>query len=270
VGFRNRREQAELHVMNRVRILCLMRPDMLARAALLGLSLSVLATAATAATAQDVPKVPLSPVVRVTLQMDSTSSARFDARGFDLRVAQSGPGSAPASIELVKQAGAYTGYLVNASASGSRAPNAVIEVLDSAGTPSVTFRLADVTIVSDHLSLSAARANLEQQRITQQEALSSLTADYQEAQRQLATVEELSKTRVATRLDLARSRDHASDLKQRIDLLKLRQALLARQFAESGPLDETVVLHFARLEIENAQPGGRAMVEGLSRPPSKP
>jgi len=44
--------------------------------------------------AQELSKVSLSPVVRVTLQLDSGSTARFNAHGFDLRVAQAG---APAS-----------------------------------------------------------------------------------------------------------------------------------------------------------------------------
>jgi len=125
--------------------------------------------------------------------------------------------------------------------------------------------------VSDHLSLSATRASLEQQRISQQEALSALTADQQEAQRQLATLEELGKTRVATRMDVARARDHASDLQRRIDLLKQRQALLASQIANQtgGPLDETIVLHFARLQIESAEPGGRAAIDFARRPVPK-
>src|SRR5690349_11304334 len=65
-----------------------------------------------------------SPVVRVTLQLDSGTTARFDARGFELRV--SSPGTeAPrsgAEIQLVKPAGPHTGDLVRLSASGARSP----------------------------------------------------------------------------------------------------------------------------------------------------
>lgn len=219
------------------------------------------------ASAQEPPKVSLSPVVRVTLQIDSASTARFNAHGFDLRVVQSGVPSA-AEIELVKVAGANTGNLVSMSANAGRAPSGVIEVLDSLGRSAVTLRLTDISVVSDHLSLSATRANLEQQRISQQEALSALTADQQEAQRQLATLEELGKTRVATRMDIARARDRASDLQRRIDLLKQRQALLAGQIASQagGPLDETIVLRFAQLQIESAEPGGRAVIDFARRP----
>lgn len=220
------------------------------------------------AAAQESPKISLSPVVRVTLQIDSVSTARFNAHGFDLRVTQSGAPSS-AEIQLVKVAGANTGDLVGMSASAAHAPSAVIEVLDSLGRPAVTLRLNDVAVVSDQLSLSATRANLEQQRISQQEALSALTADHQEAQRQLATLEELGKTRVATRLDLARARDHASDLQRRIDLLKQRQALLATQIAGQGPLDETIVLHFGQLQIESSEPGGRAVIDFARRPAPK-
>jgi hypothetical protein len=156
------------------------------------------------------------------------------------------------------------------SANATHALSAMIEVLDSLGRPEITLRLRDIVVVSDHLSLSAARANLEQQRISQQEALSALTADHQEAQRQLATLEELGKTRVATRLDLARARDRASDIQRRIDLLKQRQALLAGQFAGQGPLDETIVLHFGQMQIESAEPGGHAVIDFARRPTPKP
>ena len=227
------------------------------------------AAGAQAAEAQEVSKVSLSPVVRVTLQLDSASTARFNAHGFDLHVVQSGLPSA-AEIQLVKVAGPSTGDLVSLSANAAHALSGAIEVLDSLGRPAVTLRLRDIVIVSDHLSLSAARANLEQQRISQQEALSALTADHQEAQRQLATLEELGKTRVATRLDLARARDRASDLQKRIDRLRQRQALLAGQVAGQGPLEETIVLHFGQLQIESADPGGRAVIDFARRPPSKP
>ncbi|HEV8214591.1 MAG TPA: hypothetical protein VGP95_02120 [Gemmatimonadaceae bacterium] len=236
---------------------------MLSRSLHLLIALLVLHSAA--AVAQEVPKVSLSPVVRVTLQLDSASTARFDAHGFDLHVAQSGLPSA-AEIQLIKVAGPSTGDLVSLSANATRAPAATIEVLDSLGRPAVTLRLRDIAVVSDHLSLSAARANLEQQRISQQEALSALTADHQEAQRQLATLEELGKTRVATRLDLARARDRASDLQRRIDLLKQRQALLASLIAGQGPVDETIVLHFGQLQIESNEPGGRALIDFVRRP----
>ena len=209
----------------------------------------------------------LSPVVRVTLHIDSASTARFNAHGFDLRVVQSGVPSS-AEIELVKVAGPSTGDLVSMSANAARASSGLIEVLDSLGRSAVTLRLTDISVVSDHLSLSATRANLEQQRISQQEALSALTADQQEAQRQLATLEELGKTRVATRMDVARARDRASDLQRRIDLLKQRQALLAGQIASQagGPLDETIVLRFGQLQIESAEPGGRAVIDFARRP----
>jgi len=157
--------------------------------------------------------------------------------------------------------------LLSLSVNGTRIPSAVIEIPDSLGAPAISFRLSDVTVASDHLSLSAARANLEQQRIAQQEALSALTADYQEAQRQLTTVEELSKARSATRTDLARARDQASELQRRIDLLKQRQALLLRQIDDQGPLDETIVLRFGRFEIDSREPGGRAAIDFGGRPP---
>ena len=203
-----------------------------------------------------------SPVVRVTLQLDSGTVARFDARGFELRVspARTGAAGSGAEIELVKPAGPHTGDLVRLSASGARSPMAQIEILDSLGVATTTWQLRDITVASDRVVLSSSRVALEQQRLAQQEALSTLTAERQEAQRQLATVEELGKSRVGTRLDLARARDRSADLERRIALLERRLALTDGQLGSQGMLEETVVLHFGRLEIESAEPGGRATV----------
>lgn len=211
--------------------------------------------------AQEPVKPAAWPTVRVTLHVDSGTTARFDARGFELRVSPAGTGSTGAEIQLVKQAGAHTGDLVRLSASGTRAPAAQIEILDSLGTAMTTLQLRDVAVVSDHVTLATSRVALEQQRLAQQEALSSLTAEQQEAQRQLATVEELGKSRVGTRLELARARDRSADLQRRIALLERRQALVSGQLASQGLLEETVVLHFGHLEIESTEPGGRVAID---------
>lgn len=201
---------------------------------------------------------------RVTMELDSADTAVFEARAFDLTVS-SATSANPTEIQLVKNAGPHTGALVQLSASGARIPEVLIEVLDSAGTHS-TFRLSDVSVMSDHVSLSTTRASLEEQRIAQQEALSALTADYQEAERQRTMLEQLGRSRVATPQDLARARDRATDLQRRIELLKQRQTLLAGELAGHGPLDETIVLRFGRLELDSPEPGGRAAVSFGSRP----
>lgn len=215
----------------------------------------------TVAHAQEPATPAVSPLVRVTLQVDSGTTARFDARGFEMRVSPAGTGGTGAEIQLVKQAGAYTGDLVRLSASGARAATAEIEILDSLGTAVTTLHLRDVAVVSDRVTLATSRVALEQQRLAQQEALSTLTAEQREAQRQLATMEELGKSRVGTRLELARARDRSADLQRRIALLERRQALVSGQLASQGLLEETIVLRFGRLEIESAEPGGRAAID---------
>lgn len=228
----------------------------------LALSLALVSALSSSSYAQQQPAKPVaSPSVRVLLQLDSTTVARFDARGFELRVAPAATAGGGAEIQLVKPAGAHTGDLVRLSASGTRAPAAQIEILDSAGVAATTIHLRDVTVVSDHVTLATSRLALEQQRLAQQEALSTLTAEHQEAQRQLATVEELGKSRVGTRLELARARDRSADLQRRIALLERRQSLVTGQLASQGLLEETVVLHFGRLEIESAGPGGRVAID---------
>ena len=71
-------------------------------------------------------------MVPVTLALDSAPPARFNARDFELRVSRSDPSIPSATeIQIVKQAGAHTGSLVNLTSSGARIPSAVIDVLDS-------------------------------------------------------------------------------------------------------------------------------------------
>ena len=205
-----------------------------------------------------------SSTVRVTLQTEADSAARFEVDAFELKVSPTGMPGVNAEMQLVKQVGVHTGAILAMAGRRIHAPSAMVEVLDSSGTAAMTFRLTDVTVVSQRLTMASNRASLEQQSISQQEALSALNADYQEAARQLATNEELNKNHVGTRLELARARDKVSDLQRRVDLLKQRQSQVARQLAGSG-LEETIVLHFAQLELESRDSGGRAVIEGIQR-----
>lgn len=202
------------------------------------------------------------PEAHVVLQLDSAHAARFTARAFELRVA---PGDAGAQIELTKNAGDFTSELVRLSATGSIAPSATIDIVDTLAAPVMTIRLMGISLTSDHVSLSNARAAFEQQRISQQEALSQLTSDYQDAERDLATAEELGKTRGNTRLDLARARDRAALLKQRLDLLKQRQAITTRQLGDAGPLDETIMMRFEHMEIESRETENRAALDFVAK-----
>jgi hypothetical protein len=233
-------------------------------------SLSLLAlggslAAARVLSAQVAPPRTTSSIVRVTLQVDADSMVRFDVDGFELKVSPSGLPGVNAEMQLVKQAGMQTSMLSAMAGRRLHAPSAVVEVLDSAGMAAMTFRLTDVSVVSQRLTLAGNRASLEQQSISQQEALSALNADYQEAARQLATSEELSKSHVGTRLELARARDRVSDLQRRVDLLKQRQAQVSRQLAGSG-LEETLILHFGQLEVESKDSTGRSVIDGVQRP----
>ncbi|HEX7020803.1 MAG TPA: hypothetical protein VF159_12365 [Gemmatimonadaceae bacterium] len=194
----------------------------------------------------------------VTVDLGNGSQAEFDARSFDLgisRAATKDEGPATPALHLVKRAGPFTGTFVQTSASGQHLPTLWVSVPDTAGGPAMTITLSDVVIDTDRLVLSGARAGLEQQRISQQAALTQLTADYQEAQRQLSIAEQLGKSRVTTPQDLSRAREHASELQQRLELARRSQALLETQLAAQGPMDEELTLHFARIAIDGAEPG---------------
>lgn len=199
------------------------------------------------------------PNARVTFDLGNGATAVFAARTFTLGVEGSAPthdSLAPTptvlrntEVRLVKNAGPFTGEFVRRSAAGEISQQVLIEVLDSAGTSTLTVRLTNAAISADRVTLSNARAGLDQQRIAQQEALSQLTADYQDAQRELTTTEQLGKTRVSTPLEVARARDRAAELGRRLELAKQRQALLLRDLDAQGFVDEELTLHFSQIDI---------------------
>ena len=223
---------------------------------------------AAGAAAQTTPLRPASlSSVRMSLPLDSATVVGFDVRTFDLGVARDAAGSTATSstsstsstsntanteLQLVKSADPYTNDLLRLSTEGTHLPWATIEVVDSLGAPQTTLHLTDVSVVSDHVAYSGARAALQQQRIALEESLSQLTSEHEAAERDLATAEALGKTRVTTRQDLDRAREHAADVQRRLDLGKERQALLARQLGAVGALDETVVLHVGSVSVESA------------------
>lgn len=221
----------------------------------------LLAATATTLSAQ-ATRAGIMPNARVTLRVDSAHTAQFVATGFELRVADD------AQVALTRAVDAATPQLVSLAASRTLVPSVVVEVTDSLSTPVMVLRLSGVTIASERVTLSTARTQLEQQRIAQQEALSSLTSDSQEAERQLATAEELGRTRVNTRQELARARDRAADLKQRLELLRQRLALVNRQLESAGPLDESLLLNFQHMEIESRDGSSRAAVDFAAKQPS--
>lgn len=223
-------------------------------------------TAARAQSASASPPPAIAPATvasgaHVTVDLGNGSQAEFDARSFDLTVAHSAGSSdtngALPEIHLVKRAGPFTGTLVQATASGQHFATVIVAVPDSVGGPAVTLTLSDAVLSTDRLVLTNARESLEQERISDQEAFTQLTADYQEAQRQLAVAEQLGRSRVTTPQDLLRARERAAELQQRLDLARQRQAMLQRQLAAQGALDEELTLRFARIEIDGVAPGAR-------------
>ena len=79
----------------------------------------------------------------------------------------------------------------------------------------------------------------------------------------------MGKTRANTRMDLARARDRASDLKQRLELLRLRLALLTRQLEAVGPMEETVVLRFQHMDVSGRDATNRSKPFSLYLPANR-
>lgn len=198
---------------------------------------------------------------RVTFDFGSGPSQPLLVRGFELQVTNVGPAATPASnvpaaslagavqVKFDRTPGAFTADLAQHGASGQRIPSVIVEVLDPSGATTLTLRLSDVLVASDHVAVND-RSALEQQRLGLLDAVAQATSDYQEAVRQQNLTEALDRKRLSSSLEVARVHSQVALLEKRLQNQQRRLALLDAQLAASGPLDETVVLTFAHFDVE--------------------
>jgi HlyD family secretion protein len=70
--------------------------------------------------------------------------------------------------------------------------------------------------------LATLRANLENQRLTQEGTVATVTSDYNEAQRQIRTNEGLARESLVSPQELEKARDRAAELRTRLDVERRR------------------------------------------------
>ena len=227
------------------------------------------APAASGTPSDTIPKPPelREASARVIFQFGSSagvgvvSGAPILVRGLEVSFA-SQPSPAPAGqgapapavsisrLRFVKDPDAVTAELARRGMSGERIDTVMVEVIDGNGSTIMRLRVARALVASDRLSLDPSGGSLEQQHLSLMETIAQLSADLQEARRQLALNEALDKKRATSSLEVARAKERVSLMETRLAVQQRRLEILRRQIASRSPVDEEVTLSFSKFEIE--------------------
>lgn len=164
--------------------------------------------------------------------------------------AKTPPTVGSAHAKFVKDIGSLTSTLAQHGTTGERIPGVVMDVNDATGRPLVRVRLSDVVVSSDRVVVAEADRALEQQRLDLDDAIAQISADLQEAQRQLNLTDVLDKRRLSSSQEVARARERVEVLQTRLDGQRRRLAMLDQRIRENAPVHEEVLLSFARYEVE--------------------
>lgn len=84
---------------------------------------------------------------------------------------------------------------------------------------------ADQQLTAAEAELVSLRANLENQRLTQEASVATIRSEYEEAQRQLHMHEELARDGLIPEMELSRARDRAAELAVRLEVEEKRLEL---------------------------------------------
>ena len=160
------------------------------------------------------------------------------------------PAIGSAHARFVKDIGSLTSTLAQHGTTGERIPSVVMDVNDATGHALVRVRLTDVVVSSDRVVVAEADRALEQQRLDLNDAIAQISADLQEAQRQLNLTDVLDKRRLSSSQEVARAKERVEVLQTRLDGQRRRLAMLDQRIRENAPVHEEVLLSFARYEIE--------------------
>lgn len=195
------------------------------------------------------------PALEATVDFGAELGPPVAAQSFELTMtAAPGPRSgrkaaATTRLRFVRPPDALSGGLALRVASGD--PFARVEAqLPGAAGGAVILHLHDVRVVSTRLVLSDDSSGLEQRRLALVESIAQISADLQEAQRQLVATESLAKQRLSPSIELARARSRADVLARRLAVQERRLTLVEREYARWTPTQEEIVLSAVRAELE--------------------
>lgn len=160
--------------------------------------------------------------------------------------------SAPARVRFAGPPDDLSAELARRVSSGARFQK--VDAQLPGGESGMILHLYDVQVVSARLLLNDDNTALVQQRLALEESIAQLTADLQEAQRQLDAVEALAKRQLSPSLELARARANAEVIFKRLSVQRERLTLVEKQLARWTPMQEEVQLEAARAELETRTP----------------
>lgn len=225
----------------------------------------LLAATLTAALPADTGAVRRPPAtVRVVVDDSSTATA-FTALGAELRLDAAtsarrvnGAWLAPAELRLTRRADALTPTLAARLASGRRLSAVTVEL--PGATDTLRVRLADAQVATARLLAPPAPADLESQRLGMEMTVAQLTADRDEAARQLAEADAVAAIEGRDRLKLvpanalARTRDQLRLLDRRLQVARRQLALFDERAAHAAVPTEELVLRSDRAQVLGAAP----------------
>ncbi len=195
------------------------------------------------------------PPLEATVDFGAELGPPAVAQSFELTMtAVPGPRSgrkavATTRLRFVRPPDALSGRLALRVASGDAFARVEAQ-LPGADGGAVVLHLHDVRVVSTRLVLSDDSSGLEQRRLALVESIAQISADLQEAQRQLVATESLAKQRLSPSIELARARSRADVLARRLAVQERRLTLVEREYARWTPTQEEIVLSAVRAELE--------------------
>jgi hypothetical protein len=199
-----------------------------------------------------------TPATQVMIDFGGDPDRTVVVRAFEVGISSTpeprrkGAKSSPTRVRFAGAPDELSAELARRVSTGARFPK--VDALLPGGDTGMILHLYDVQVVSARLLLNDDNTALVQQRLALEESIAQLTADLQEAQRQLDAVEALAKRQLSPSLELARARATAEVIFKRLSVQRERLTLVERQLARWTPMQEEVQLEAARAELETRTP----------------
>lgn len=156
----------------------------------------------------------------------------------------------PTQLRLVRTPDSLTAELARRLATGERMPRVEATLPGGRGGRTVLLRLLDVQVVSARFLAGGDASSMEQDLLTTRESVAQLSAEREEADRQLTAMESLERRKLSAPLDVQRARSGVEVLTVRLESQRARLAIAERRRAQWSPVEEEVVLSAARSEVE--------------------
>ncbi len=200
-----------------------------------------------------------SPLVQIVADDSSAAPVVFTALGAEVRLEASAPAkagrptSAPAELHLTKRTDALTPLFAMRVASGRRLIAVTVELPGAKDT--LRVRLLGVAVTEERIVFPVVGPDLEGERLAREMAVNQLTAEREDAARQLAEAEALAEIEMRDQRKLvpanaiARARDQMRLLDLRLASARRQLALAEERVVRGSAATEEVTLRAERAEV---------------------